>query len=360
MAKLRFPADMTWLETLYQLLLGLNADRPFPDSFLFFPPFVTSRLVDSVPDWLREDEDFLVAEATSLFHKRQFKAALERTERLLGRETLAPRRFLRVRPLSPSSLSFSSLQIHVACLSALGKAPELFRLAHHLINKGKEKGPSLVLLFFSSSCSFSGDIDPFVWYAIGSYYLLVGKFSAARQYLAKCTVSGAEGADVGPFQPSSSSPLILIRSCLVRARTLLCSRRSPSFPFSALTLSGEHDQALTAYRTSHALLPGALLPPLALATQLTQLFNFHLSASYLRQAEVLSPEEPLVHHEHGVLAYTQKEVVIPPPLPPQLTPSSTRPRSPTLSAPWPSLNRPGGLIVSGPRPFSTSVMLSAN
>ncbi|EFA86041.1 TPR repeat-containing protein [Heterostelium album PN500] len=66
---------------------------------------------------------------------------------------------------------------------------------------------------------------------------------------------------------------------------------------------GEHDQAMSAYRTASRLLTGLHLPLLCIGMELIGIHNFNLAEQYLQQALDICPYDPLIYNELGVIAY---------------------------------------------------------
>ncbi|GAM29254.1 hypothetical protein SAMD00019534_124300 [Acytostelium subglobosum LB1] len=66
---------------------------------------------------------------------------------------------------------------------------------------------------------------------------------------------------------------------------------------------GEHDQAMSAYRTASRLLTGLHLPLLCIGMELIGVHNLNLAEQYLAQAKDICPYDPLVYNEMGVIAY---------------------------------------------------------
>ena len=60
---------------------------------------------------------------------------------------------------------------------------------------------------------------------------------------------------------------------------------------------------MAAYRTASRLFAGSHIPWLGMGIECLRTNHLHLALQYIRQAQELCPQEPLVLHELGVLHY---------------------------------------------------------
>ena len=145
------------------------------------------------------------------------------------------------------------LSIHISCLVELKKSSELFRLAHNLVDNYPHKATA--------------------WYAVGCYYYLIEKYEQARRYFSKATtlerVFGPAWLGFG----------------------------------HAFAAEGEHDQAMAAYFTASKLMPRSHLPLLYIGLEYGKTHNPMLAERFLKQALSLSPDDPFIKQELGVIAH---------------------------------------------------------
>ncbi|KAI8802366.1 hypothetical protein BJ742DRAFT_659725, partial [Cladochytrium replicatum] len=133
---------------------------------------------------LSENSDVLLSRAELHFYAYEYSRSLQITKRILAKDQYQP----------------SCLPLHVSCLYETKAKNELFLLAHELVELFPDRGVS--------------------WFAVGSYYLLVGKHHDARHYFSKATT----------VQPDFAHGLV---------------------GFGHLfALSGEHDSAIFSYPTA--------------------------------------------------------------------------------------------------------------
>ena len=151
------------------------------------------------------------------------------------------------------------LPIHITCLVELKKTNELFFLAHKLVDNYPQKAIS--------------------WYAVGGYYYLIEKYEQARRYFSKATslerVYGPAWLAFG----------------------------------HAFAAEGEHDQAMAAYFTASKLMPRCHLPLLYIGLEYGKTNNAKLAERFFIQALVLSPDDPFVKQEIGVIAFQNGDFI---------------------------------------------------
>lgn len=147
------------------------------------------------------------------------------------------------------------LPIHLCALVELELKSELFYTAHQLVEAYPGKAVS--------------------WLAVGMYYLLGGKFDLARTYFHKATVVDNH------FAPAWVA-------------------FGHGFAYQ-----DESDQALAAYRTAARLFEGSSVPLVCIGIEYLRTQNLVLADQFLRRASALSPDDPLVFNETGVLAFRE-------------------------------------------------------
>jgi tetratricopeptide (TPR) repeat protein len=105
------------------------------------------------------------------------------------------------------------------------------------------------------------------WYAVGCYYHMISDFENARRYFSKATT--------------------------------IDHRFAPAWVGfgHAFAAQDESDQAMAAYRTASRLFPGSHIPWLGIGMEYLRTNHLHLALQYIRQAQEISPVEPLVLHE---------------------------------------------------------------
>ena len=155
--------------------------------------------------------------------------------------------------LSNDKYNFNIMPIHIASLHELGEKNTLFLLAHELA----DTNPS----------------EPCAWFAVGTYYLAIGRIAEARRYFSKSSMMDPH------FGPA----------WIGFAHT-----------FAA---EGEHDQAISAYSTAARLFQGSHLPQLFLGMQNLQLNNLSLSREYLKTSYDLCENDPCLLNEMGVVYF---------------------------------------------------------
>ena len=119
--------------------------------------------------------------------------------------------------------------------------------------------------------------SPVSWYAVGCYYLLILKFDHSRHYFRRCT---SLDASFGPGWLGYAH---------------------------AFALQGEHDQAMAAYRTSARMIFNSHLPSLCIAMEYLRVSNLSLALKFVQTAKLISPKDPLIYNEMGVIHYKNQE-----------------------------------------------------
>lgn len=145
------------------------------------------------------------------------------------------------------------LPVHISCLVQLKKSNDLFYLAHKLVDNYPQKAVS--------------------WYAVGCYYYLIEKYEPARRYFSKATIL---------------------------ERVFGPAWLGFGHSFAA---EGEHDQAMASYFTASKLMPQYHLPLLYIGLEYSKTNNSKLAERFFKQALELSPDDPLVKQEMGVISF---------------------------------------------------------
>jgi len=189
---------------------------------------------------LASDTDFLMMIAGFLYSQKRYSQCSQVLDKILNQDKY-----------------FLSVYIwKSACLYALGKANELFRLAHWLVREFPESEVS--------------------WYAVGCYYLSCKQYFQARQYFQKAT----------SLRPSWSLSWIAL---------------GHTFAFQ-----DESDQALAAYRTVYRLSSNCFDSVLFMAVEYLRQNNYSQAQRLLEQALNITATEPQPFHELGILYYRQE------------------------------------------------------
>lgn len=153
----------------------------------------------------------------------------------------------------------SCLPIHITCLVELKKTNELFFLGHKLVDNYPQRAVA--------------------WYAVGCYYYVIEKYEQARRYFSKATsLERVYGPAWLAFGHS----------------------------FAA---EGEHDQAMAAYFIASKLMPRCHLPLLYIGLEYGKTNNAKLAERFFLQALALSPDDPFVKQEMGVIAFQNGDYV---------------------------------------------------
>ena len=146
-----------------------------------------------------------------------------------------------------------ALPIHISCLVELKKSNDLFLLAHRLVELYPEWAVA--------------------WFAVGSYYFLIGKQETARRYLSRATqldrVFGPAWLAYG----------------------------------HSFALENEHDQAIAAYFKAYQLMPGCHLPLLYIGVEYGLTNNVKLAEKFFSESLQIAPEDPFVLHELGMTCF---------------------------------------------------------
>lgn len=148
--------------------------------------------------------------------------------------------------------------MYIACLHETEQYNELYRLAHELVGVVPEEAVS--------------------WLAIGTYYLGIVNPQEARKAFSHATT----------LEPDSSNAWL-------------------GFAHS-FAQEGEHEQAIVAYTAAARMFPASHMPYLYLGMQHLQLNNFGAAEQYLKTAQSLFSDDPLLLNEQGVVAYHKNDM----------------------------------------------------
>mmetsp|Transcript_17222 Transcript_17222/g.28307 ORF Transcript_17222/g.28307 Transcript_17222/m.28307 type:complete len:551 (+) Transcript_17222:192-1844(+) len=236
-SSLKITADDHWLKDLYLCKLK-KYDTAAGDSIL-----QTLSALEQTAD-LKGNVDVAVCKADTYYYRGDYQRCLDITSSVL---------------VQNDSYDTTCLPLHIVCLVELKRKNDLFLCAHRLV---EEHGDSAV-----------------AWYAVGCFYLLVGKYETARRYFSKATS--------------------------------LDQRFVPAWIGfgNAFAAQDETDQAMAAYRTASRLFPGLHLPLLYIGMEYLRTNNINISHQFFQQAKQICPFDPLVYNELGVVAYVNGEFV---------------------------------------------------
>ena len=137
----------------------------------------------------------------------------------------------------------------------LGKQAELYLMAHKLV----ESNPELAVS----------------WYAVGSYYFLVGKYPHAKKYFDKAR----------QIDKNFAEAWIAYGHC-----------------FSA---QDESEKALAAYRSAVRLFPGCHFAHLYLGMEFQRQNHLKLALTEFEMAAELCPTDPSIYNEMGTTRYKE-------------------------------------------------------
>jgi len=155
--------------------------------------------------------------------------------------------------LEQDSYNKHALTTYLSIAVKLKKKTEIFMLGHKLMEQNPESAEA--------------------WYAAGCYYFVTHQYSSARQYFGKATVINKMYAPAWVAFAHS---------------------------FAALD---ETDQAMAAYRTASRLFPGLHDPILGMSLEYSKMNNMALAEEMMRLAHKRCPQDPVLLHEMGTLAY---------------------------------------------------------
>lgn len=150
---------------------------------------------------------------------------------------------------------FACVPVYLASMVELGLSHELFYCAHELVKAYPKHTVS--------------------WFAVGCYYLLVGKNDAAQRY----------------FHKSAK----------------LCPRFAPAWIGfgNAFAAQDESEQAMAAYRSASRLFQGSHVPLMFIGMEYLRTNNLPLAKHFLQGAKRLCPSDPMVSNELGVVEIRQ-------------------------------------------------------
>ena len=150
---------------------------------------------------------------------------------------------------------FACVPVYLASMVELGLKHELFYCAHELVRAYPKHAAS--------------------WFAVGCYYLLVGKNDAAQRY----------------FHKSAK----------------LAPRFAPAWIGfgNAFAAQDESEQAMAAYRSASRLFQGSHVPLMFIGMEYLRTNNLPLAKHFLRGARKLCGSDPMVLNELGVVELRQ-------------------------------------------------------
>lgn len=158
--------------------------------------------------------------------------------------------------LSTDPYNFNLLAVYISCLYELGGRNKLFLKAHQLAD--------------------NHPTNPLTWFAIGTYYLSIGKILEARKFFGKANM----------LNPNSC------RGWVGFAHTFAIEK--------------EHEQAISAYAFAARLFPGNHFPNLFLGMQHVAMKSYNLAEEYFLASYEICNTDPLLLNELGVVHYYKK------------------------------------------------------
>ena len=223
--------DRAWVAAVYGARLGCRDADPAGDASMFGALARVHGLGDN-PEVLR-------ARAERCYAAHDYRGAYEVARRVRERDPY----------------DFGAAPVYLASLVALGAKHELFGAAHELARA-----------YPLRACS---------WFAVGCYYLLVGKNDQAQRHFHK--------------------------ACR------LAPRFAPAWVGfgNAFAAQDESEQAMAAYRTAARLFPGSHVPLTYIGMEYLRTNNLPLAKHFLRGARKLCGADPLVANELGVVEVRQ-------------------------------------------------------
>ena len=150
-----------------------------------------------------------------------------------------------------------AVPLHAACMVSLREVGELYNLSHNLVKDYSESAVS--------------------WYAAGAYYYAIKKYDMARKFFMK-----AQKLDKG-----------YLPAWIAYGHT-----------FAAQDLS---DQAMSAYRIVARLFPGCHLANLYMGMEYLRTKNLKTALLSFELAKSVTPNDPVVWNEIGVVHYKKQE-----------------------------------------------------
>lgn len=152
--------------------------------------------------------------------------------------------------------NFNLLAVYLNCLYELGGRNKLFLRAHQLAD--------------------NHPTHPLTWFAIGTYYLSIGKVLEARKFFGKANM----------INPN------ICQGWIGFAHTFAIEK--------------EHEQAVSAYAFAARLFPGNHFPNLFLGMQHVAMKSFNLAEEYLLASYEICNTDPLLLNELGVVHYYKR------------------------------------------------------
>lgn len=236
---LRMSVHLGWLRDLYCCRLG-RYSLATPLQGRFYPLEHSDHcrgLGTAGVGRIKANLDVQTAKAEALHAQQDYEGAYSLTKAVLAVDPYHPQACL----------------VHYTLLVALRKAPELFAMAHKAVHAYPKAALS--------------------WYAVGCYYLCLGRLPAASRHFMHAT----------SCDKSFASAWIGL----------------------GLAYAGQEEiePSLQAYRAALRLAPNSHIAPLAMASICTKTNSLALARQYLEIAYARCPYDPLVYHEVGVLEW---------------------------------------------------------
>jgi len=236
----------------FEVSNNFNADRDWLEGYYRF------QLLEDLSD---EDATAGTTSANGMIFSEYVPSAMvlvRRAERLFEMQypTEAYRLARQAYTLDP--FDTRGLLVYIASMVELSLKAELFYLGHELANNY----PKLAIS----------------WYAVGCYYYICKKLEMAQKYLQKATKLNKRFA----------------RAWIALGHVLAAQEES------------EH--AISAFRTASRLLPGDHRPLIFLAKELVRTNYLPLALNYLNAALEISPQNPIILNEMGVIYLKQDKM----------------------------------------------------
>ncbi|TMS39951.1 hypothetical protein L596_006398 [Steinernema carpocapsae] len=149
------------------------------------------------------------------------------------------------------------LLVHIGTLVQLGRASDLYCLAHNLVKKDPD--------------------NDVAWYAVGCYYYVVNARGDCKIFLNKCTT----------MNPSFGEAWIMFGHIL--------------------TTESEHEHALSCYQRAGRLVEHSFEPHLYIGLEHSYANNLSVATGHLKDAASISGNHAIVLQEQGVLLYHQEQ-----------------------------------------------------
>ncbi|KAJ8600756.1 hypothetical protein CTAYLR_006090 [Chrysophaeum taylorii] len=188
---------------------------------------------------LGENNEVLCAKSEHAYYRHDCRAAHRLAKRVYASDPF----------------DFACVPIYLASMVELGLSHELFYCAHELVKAYPKRAQS--------------------WFAVGCYYLLVGKNDAAQRYFHKSA----------KLEPRFAPAWIGFGN--------------------AFAAQDESEQAMAAYRSASRLFQGSHVPLMFIGMEYLRTNNLPLAKHFLKGAKRLCASDPMVSNELGVVELRQ-------------------------------------------------------